>query len=243
MYSHIVAGCVVVASASLARADIANFDSMQEGHFNTVIVDGGIQFSNLDRRLEGQVVPAPFVIEDAANMLHSQDGFTWRNALGFGVYSPGEPVTFSRLGSFDITPARPASRIVLHVYDYGEFSGRSIDLALTRNGQVVGSMSVPAVGPEGLHHYVLDYDGPTFDMAHVSIGPDPTSYIFALLDSVTIDDAIPCPADWDGSGMVDSSDFFAFLESFFGEDADFNDDGMTDSRDLFDFILRLFIGC
>jgi hypothetical protein len=52
-----------------------------------------------------------------------------------------------------------------------------------------------------------------------------------------------CPADWDASGSIDSGDFFAFLNEFFGGAADFNADGLTDSRDFFAFLSAWFAGC
>jgi hypothetical protein len=52
-----------------------------------------------------------------------------------------------------------------------------------------------------------------------------------------------CPADWDGSGAVNSQDFFDFLVSFFGGNADFNGDGQTNSQDYFDFLQAFFTGC
>ena len=56
-------------------------------------------------------------------------------------------------------------------------------------------------------------------------------------------EAIPCPADWDADGRVDSNDLFAFLRDFFGAGADFNADGQSNSLDLFDFLSLLLSGC
>ncbi len=52
-----------------------------------------------------------------------------------------------------------------------------------------------------------------------------------------------CPGDWDDNGVVDSSDFFAFLSGFFGSSADFNHDGVTNSQDFFGFLTAFFGGC
>jgi hypothetical protein len=54
-----------------------------------------------------------------------------------------------------------------------------------------------------------------------------------------------CAADFDGSGTVDSADFFLFLQRFFANaaPADFNRDGAINSGDFFDFLSMFFAGC
>jgi hypothetical protein len=242
---HGVIAASYVFAVGAANADVATFDSFPEGAGDYVMTDGGIRFSNLDRRLDGVTAPSSFVIENAANVLRGQPGFTGSNALGFGVYSPGLPVTFGRLGSFDITPARPAGRISLHLYVYGQFTGRAVALALTNAGASVDAQTIPMVNGEGLHHYVFDMTAAAFDGARLSVGPGATDYIFALVDTVAVEDALPpaCRADWDHSGTVNSTDFFAFLNDFFAGSADINADGATTSSDFFEFLQFFFAGC
>jgi probable HAF family extracellular repeat protein len=54
-----------------------------------------------------------------------------------------------------------------------------------------------------------------------------------------------CVADFDGSGAVDSQDFFAFLGAFFNADprADIDNSGQIDSADFFAFLTAFFQGC
>jgi uncharacterized membrane protein (DUF441 family) len=64
-----------------------------------------------------------------------------------------------------------------------------------------------------------------------------------LVGSVVGQDPCACPCDWNFDGVVNSQDFFDFLNAFFQGNADFNHDGVTNSQDFFDFLNCFFEGC
>lgn len=52
-----------------------------------------------------------------------------------------------------------------------------------------------------------------------------------------------CRADWNGDNVLNSSDFFTFLNAFFAGDADFTGDNVTNTQDFFDYLNAYFQGC
>jgi hypothetical protein len=67
-----------------------------------------------------------------------------------------------------------------------------------------------------------------------------------ILDSCEITTA--CRCDFNGDGYLNSTDFFDFINCFFGScsggrTADFNGDGYVNSQDFFDWLDCFFSGC
>lgn len=56
-------------------------------------------------------------------------------------------------------------------------------------------------------------------------------------------DTPSCRCDVNGSGDLNSQDFFEFVAAFFAGNADFNQSGATNSQDFFDFLACFFAGC
>ena len=53
----------------------------------------------------------------------------------------------------------------------------------------------------------------------------------------------PCQPDWNDDGVVDSNDFFSFVDGYISGVADYNDDGDVNSDDFFGFIAGFMQGC
>lgn len=129
---------------------------------------------------------------------------------------------------------------------------------LDRNGGLLASYFVP-VGSgvnESFSFLGLKFDEP-YRVASVRIVTGTIALgareIPGETDVVVMDDFIygepvalaVCAADLDGSGAVNSADFFLFLTFFFTEDlrADFDENGIINSNDFYVFVTSFFLGC
>jgi hypothetical protein len=112
-----------------------------------------------------------------------------------------------------------------------------------RNG--VDIADGPAIGGgtiSGAHARILTITGTT-----PATTGNYTCLVANTCSSITSTPASPtnCPADFNGSGMLEVQDIFDFLNAWLGSDpqADFNGSGMLEVQDIFDFLNAWLAGC
>jgi hypothetical protein len=98
-----------------------------------------------------------------------------------------------------------------------------------------------AFGVDGAETVLIDRLDHPYEMA---FGAPGTLVVATATELITVRAGecadTSCPCDWNGSGSVDSQDFFDFLGAFFLGHGDFNRSGGTDSQDFFDFLACFF---
>src|SRR5262245_48601386 len=113
----VAAGLAAPLVGAVCRGDVANFDSQTEGFIGTTYTEGGITFSNIDRRIPGQPAGGTFAIDNATNDLTGRAGYSSPNVLGFSAYSPGSSTGFGRLGSFEMQPSQVSTAATIELFD------------------------------------------------------------------------------------------------------------------------------
>jgi hypothetical protein len=156
-------------------------------------------------------------------------------------------------GSFSIPMAngvKPSS-IGFHDVNYHSsevYSGTDWTNAITTSGLTWSSPETFAENPNSnalrwgtMYNFWFEADtAPTMGQATLGLFRPNTP------QSITIDVPIPgsgCTTDWNADGIVNSQDFFDFIDDFFTSNADYNSDGVTNSQDFFDFVNAFFIPC
>jgi hypothetical protein len=64
----------------------------------------------------------------------------------------------------------------------------------------------------------------------------PVTFSASHIDGIVHSGTWAGPTDWNLDGLINSSDFFMFLDEFFTGEADYDVSGLTDSQDLFSFL-------
>ena len=176
----------LLSSALGAQTHSANFDAQTEGSLGTSYTEDGIVFSNLDRYLGSS--SENFVAEDGSGTLAGMTGFSAPNTLGFGGYSPGGGVGFSRCGVFDITlPGLFNSGDLAIFLTGGSTSGNLVTLEARLAGSAVASDTVTVPSTFGPHAFSLSVTGVDFDTLHlIGTGALHSGSFFAVVDNVHV---------------------------------------------------------
>jgi hypothetical protein len=121
----------------------------------------------------------------------------------------------------------------------------SVDIDLSVDGGLTFPISVAAGEPDdGSYIWTVPEIAASNARIRLTVrDADENTGMDASDADFTINGAPGCAADWNGSGAVDSQDFFDFLTDFFASGADFNKDGVTNSQDFFDFLGAFFVPC
>lgn len=175
----------------------ATFDDLSEGTSGQSLSDGGLTFSALDTRQNGNNPPGVFTIDQATANLFSP--FSPPNAMTFGGYETGPLGSFGRLGSAWIDFSgfgSSASVDVFSLYVPGgdDISQNSLALEAWDGRTLVASSSISFTTQYAVQYRLLGLTGVTFNRLRlVSSGPVDHGVSFIELDNVRVT-PVPEPA-------------------------------------------------
>ena len=164
---------------------IANFDSFTEGYASATIEDGGITFSELDRRL---IETPRLVIDDVSGDNRFLGTLTPPNCLNPGSYSPGPTGCTSRFGSLHISFEGLADKASTDIFIGGyDSKNKQLTLQAFLEDSLVSQtvLEVPDMG--GIYQRQMTLSNTLFDdLRLVASGPDNNGVVFMALDNVHI---------------------------------------------------------
>jgi hypothetical protein len=154
-----IAVCALCAGAALG--EIADFDDLSEGWIGDRFTDGGIEFYDLDNRID----PNPwFAIEWASdNLGGSVPYFTPPNALSWTILQMGPLTGFFRCGEFRFRTGEVEDYASLELWDFSPVGGNTVTLEAYMGTELVNSASITILPRPPVHHYTLQVSGVPFD--------------------------------------------------------------------------------
>jgi hypothetical protein len=176
------------AVSAAAQTLTANFEIQSEGWFAQTYAENGLTFQNLDQAFPGGGNYV-FTIEQADGTLAGQPGFTPTNTLGFGGYSPGPGVGFSRCKSFEIVwGGLPANEAQIEVYEFANAAGNTVTLEALVGTSVVASDTFTFGGGFVVTHHTLHVQNALFDSLRVvGGGASDGGVFFAVVDTLRVE--------------------------------------------------------
>jgi hypothetical protein len=157
----------------------------------------------------------------------------WIPANYIAIYTPPVPLITAQPRSITICPAGPAT------FSITALGQEPITYAWQHNG-------APLQDEDG---HVSGADAPTLTLAGLTAGDQGDYFCIVTNDCGNARTAHAtltlCLADFNCDGLLNSGDFFDFLNAFFNGavQADFNHDDSINSQDFFDFLAAFFAGC
>ena len=185
----VISLAVVVGGAAGALAALATFDSFTEGYFATQIVDDGIRFFDLDRRMGDPEYFFTIERADGSGLTAWPEFFSPPNVLGLGGWAPGPDVGFSRCGEFKFSIDQVATEARAEFFTFLCHIGNTVTMEAWLGGEIVASDSFTFT-TFALEHHTLEIVDVAFDTIRINGTGQDQGAFFAVVDNVYVTGAV-----------------------------------------------------
>lgn len=260
--SSIASIIALAAAAPLASAEdiVITYEDLTEAFYGTSFTHQGVTYRDIN--LVSGVFPTgeTFVAEPDENVLVENATFLYNdfpawgspvNSLTFGnAYIVGDNLSIGRISSvtMDLDQPMEAASFDMVYYENGPWGGIVFHLDALLDGVVVASDSftiADAGGRDNVAFGTLSVAAAEFNgLKFYARYGDEYSLPRAMIDDLTLTPVSggACATDFDGSGVVNSSDISAFLTGWLADlgngtlFADFDGSGTVNSSDISAFL-------
>jgi hypothetical protein len=186
-----VGSLLLICNTSLAG--VATFDTLPEGIYGQVLVDGGITFFNGDSRIGPPGGPASaLVVDDVSGLFplvtEYAPHFSSPNILTLTSFGVGPDAGGGRVGAISMTTGTSESFASVDVFFGGDprRKGNTVSLSAYRDGLLVALTTEPVL-PANYQHAELSIVGVEFDTLRLEgQGPVENGVLFGGIDNVII---------------------------------------------------------